>query len=90
VEIQDTTDLDAKAVTLSRNVIELGQADLQRGELELTLRLDHYDKSRQITVRALLDLDGDLRPGHGDFISTQAYSVEVNDWHPVIKLRRIT
>ena len=90
VDVEDTTYADAPAVTVFRERLT---GVSYAGEPEgLAFRL-HYSSQRPAgathTLRVLVDLDRDGRPGRGDYVSYQAVRVPEGGAVAHVRVRRI-
>lgn len=76
VFLEDTSYADAGAVKVAEHVTKDVSYDASaRNSLSFTLYGDLQDQRAHYTVRVLVDLNGDGRISHGDFINVQSYPV---------------
>ena len=90
VWIEDTTYADAPAIRLfHKRISEVSYAGEPEG---ISFTLDHEPDrppGRTRTLAVLVDLDGDGRPGRGDYISYQAVSVPDEGQAAHVRVQRI-
>ena len=75
IELHDVTVQDARSTRVARRVLELPADDNFSGVRGVYLGYEKLSPGRDLSIRAFLDMDGDLRPGPGDFTTTQAYPI---------------
>jgi uncharacterized lipoprotein YbaY len=76
VSLQDTSLADADAVTIAEQVTrEVAYDARARNTLTFALNGVVPDERAHYTVRILVDLDGDGRVSHGDFVNVESYPV---------------
>jgi len=76
VSLQDTSLADADAVTVAEQITKGVAYDAgARNTLPFALGGMIPDERAHYTVRVLVDLDGDGRVGHGDFVNVESYPV---------------
>ncbi len=90
--LEDTTLADAPATVVVHHVLENVSADMIRNErLPFALEGTIPDPRARYTVRVLVDVDGDERISHGDYVSTASYPVLTRGYSDrvVVHVRRV-
>ena len=76
IRLQDTSRIDAPALTVSESIFQGVDMDELRGAgIDFRLEVDEVDPRSRYEVRVLVDLDGDGRLSAGDYTNTMAYPV---------------
>ncbi len=92
IYLEDTTLADASAKVVLHHVVANVTADMVRnGRMPFALHGTIPDIRARHTVRIFVDVDGDGRIGHGDYVSTASYPV-LSRGYPdrvVIRVRRV-
>ena len=83
VRVQDTSRVDAAAVTVAEQILE--RVTIAPGSPPLMFRvtgIPHNPQARY-TVRVHADVDGNGVVSRGDYVSTQSYHVDTAAPHPI-------
>jgi len=88
VRLEDVSRLDAPSMVIAEQVIRsvVHQAGSQQG-LEFSLYGQIPDEQASYTVRVHVDVDGDGRVSHGDFLSMESYPVLTHGYPNRVKVR---
>ena len=73
VWLEDSTEIDRPALTIAATTVRGITGQSQSLSFELTA--PDNDNTRRRTLRVLVDLDGDGRVGHGDYLSVESVLV---------------
>ncbi len=89
IEVHDVTIQDAPSTRVARRVLDLPADDNFSGVRGVDLGYEYPSPGRDLSVRAFLDIDGDLCVGPGDFTTTQAYPIQPGRTEISVELRSI-
>jgi hypothetical protein len=89
IELHDVTVQDARSTRVARRVLDLAPGENFSGVRGVDLGYEKFSPGRDLSIRAFLDMDGDLRAGPGDFTTTQAYPIEPGRSQISVELRSI-